>query len=180
MKKYNDIEDFILKNRDEFDDSYPNLKIWSNIEKELDKTSAFKTAIPLNFWIIAVLSIALAISIFWILKNSGSQVLNEDEVQFFAEIEHMERYYDLESSKLLHSVGRDFTMIPDSDLSEIEKNISEIKAELKNIPEDRKELALKALLESYRTKLFILERIMEQYELMDLSKENNNEKRHNI
>ena len=98
----------------------------------------------------------------------------------FAELESLEHYYELEAGKMIKTVSNNVHILENPDLQEIEEGIAEIKQELGDIPEGSEELALKALFESYNTKLLIIERILEHYELSNSSNKENNEKTHNI
>ena len=165
MKPHDKLEEFIQKNRNAFDDAYPSLKIWSDIEKDLDRLEGGHG--KGSSWIknlligLVVIAVSVALVLFIILKPEPSVEKNF----LFAELESMQHYYELEAGKMIKTVGNDINILENPDLQEIEKSIAEIKEELGDIPQGSEELALKALLESYHTKLLIIERILEHYEL---------------
>ncbi len=177
MKPHDKLEEFIHKNRNAFNDAYPSLKIWSDIEKDLDRSEGgYRKG---SSWIknlltgLVVIAVSAALVLFIILKPKASVEKNF----LFAELESMEHYYELEVGKMIKNVGNDINILENPDLQEIEKSIAEIKEELGDIPEGSEELALKALFESYHTKLFIIERILENYEQYHSQTRNQNTER---
>lgn len=179
-RKYDEIEEFILKHRDEMDDAYPSLKVWSEIDKSLSGHEA-TSALRWRGRIIGLLAVLLIISIgvaFWLYQRQTAIPVEKN--MLFAEVESMEHYYQSETNRLIQTVGFGNDLLVNTDLIEIDKNIAEIKAEMGDIPPGKEELALKALLESYRTKLLIIERILDYNELSQPLNKSSNENKHNI
>jgi len=174
MRKNDILEDYINQNRSEFDNAFPSLKIWASIENELNGNpnegggSGKKYSLLLG---LIGLVIILAGSAYFILDNKEEK----PKEMLFAEVEDLEHFYELQSNRMIKSVSNDFSILQNPDLLDIENHITEIKQDLGEIPKGSEEKALKALLESYRTKLMIIERILEHHEISQPSKNNNNE-----
>ena len=180
-RKYDEIEEFIIKHREEMDDAYPSLKVWSEIDRSLSRHDATAKAIRLRgrlIWLLTALLITSIGIMYWMYQQETQ--VPEQKSMLFGEVESMELYYQSETNRMIQTVGLNDELLSNTDLAEIEESIAEIKAELGDIPPDKEEMALKALLESYRTKLLIIERILEYNELSQPSNESNNENKYNI
>ena len=180
MGKQDRLEEFIEKNRIGFDDAYASLKVWADIEKQLneqDKIGKKKGSLRNYLFIGLILLVLVAVGKF-IMTSSPAR--SEQKEMLFAELDGMEHYYNLQAGKMINTVSNDSDILRNQGLIEVENNISEIKAELENMPHSSEELALKALWESYQAKLLIIERIIEHYELSKSENEKNDENRQNI
>jgi len=166
--KQNDLEKIIHEHRDQFDDSYPSLKLWANIEKELEgkgKEKALKTQRP---WYQIAATALILIS----LGGIGGMYLNEynqtNSIQAMIdkvapEFNEMEQYY---SQRIDQQYARltAYTNDPeiDSDLALVDQAMAELREELAHAPIGREGQIIEALIENYRLKLQILERILDQ------------------
>ena len=180
-RKYDELEEFIIKHREEMDDAYPSLKVWSEIDRSLSRQDSAAKALRWKgrlIWILAALLVTSIGVIFWMYQQRAQ--IPQQKTMLFAEVESMEQYYHLETNKMLQTVSLNDDLLENTDLVEIDKSIAEIKDELADIPPGKEEMALKALLESYRTKLLIIERILEYNELSQPSNESNHENKYNI
>ncbi len=173
----NDLEKFIQDNRDAFDGARPSLKLWAEIEKELDQEdeeqSPASNIHPLRgrrpwYQIAASVVILLSVGAFGgaYLTQQNSQPTAQELIEEFApEFGEMEVYYN---QRIQENYARltTYTQDPeiDADLAQVDQAMAELRADLENAPPGREEQIVQQLIDSYRLKLDILERILEQIE----------------
>ena len=174
----NDLEKFILDNRDAFDDARPSLKLWAEIEKDLAGSSPAALPRPLGArrpWY----QVAAAVLVLLTVGGVGGAYLNgqyqsptattQAMIERIApEFSEMERYYNeriRENYARLTSHTQDPEI--DADLRQIDQAMTELREELADAPAGREELIVQQLIDSYRLKLQILERILERIETLD-------------
>lgn len=180
--KHNDLEQLIDEHRDEFDDAYPSLKLWANIEKELgDETQAEKRLRPVRPWY----QIAAAVLVLVTLGGIGGMYLGNQYQQqtnvqaliekIAPEFAETEQYYnqriDQEYAKFTSYVNDPHL---DADLAQIDKAMVDLREELVDAPDGREEQIVQDLIDSYRLKLQILERVLEHIEKDNDITPNNN------
>ena len=172
----NDLEKFILDNRDAFDDARPSLKLWANIEKDLNKEKAPSRSLQHRRpWY----QIAATVLVLLSLGGVGGAYLNQQTQQPTAqsmieevapEFSEMEQYYN---QRIQENYARltAHTQDPeiDADLQQLDNAMAELREDLTNAPSGREEMIVQQLIESYRLKLQILERILERIENLDNS-----------
>ncbi len=178
--KHNDLEQFIDEQRTEFDDAYPSLKLWSNIEKELGSeknNTQLKTVRP---WY----QIAATVLILVTLGGIGGMYLGRQYQQptiesilakVAPEFSETAQYYnqkiDQEYAKFAsHIEDPDL----DADLAQIDAAMADLREELLHAPEGREEQIVQDLIDNYRLKLQILERVLKHIEQFNDSTPNNN------
>ena len=171
----NDLEKYIKNNRDAFDDAYPSLKIWAAIEGELEEDAAppaHKMRVRRPWYQIAA-TIAVLLSLGGIggaylsQQDQGTmaQQVLEEVAPEFSEIEQyynqriQERYVQLTS----HTQDPEI----DADLAQMDQAMLELREELAHAPPGREDQIVQQLMESYRLKLLILERILERIEELE-------------
>ncbi|MGH1436919.1 MAG: hypothetical protein ACRBG0_20945 [Lewinella sp.] len=172
----NDLEKFILDNRDAFDDARPSLKLWAAIEKDLNEEEAPSHAMRNRrpwYQVAATVLILLTAGGFGgafltqQTQQPTAQTLIEDVAPEFAE---MEQYYN---QRIKENYARltTHTQDPeiDADLQQLDNAMAELREDLTNAPSGREEMIVQQLIESYRLKLQILERILERIENIDNS-----------
>ncbi len=170
----NDLEQFIQDNRDAFDDARPSLKLWAAIEKDLEGEEAPAANIhPLRsrrpwYQIAASVVILLSVGAFggaYLTKQSNQPTAQDLIEQVAPEFGEMEVYYN---QRIEENYARltTYTQDPeiDADLAQVDQAMQELRQELENAPPGREEQIVQQLIDSYRLKLEILERILEQIE----------------
>lgn len=178
MERKDKLEEYISSNRLDFDDAFPSLKSWAEIEKSLDSgavqvvegTNIFGNKV-MSSVIIGLLAIIAGLLFY---MNNGEE--ESPKTMLYAEVENLEHFYDLKTNKMIRTVSDDFQILSNPDLEEIDTYITEIKEELNDMPSGSEEKALQALLDSYRTKLMIIERILEHHELSQPSNTTKNDR----
>lgn len=185
--KTDKLEQFIIDQRDEFDDLEPNPAIWDRIGKKEPKVISInwtKTLVR----VAAVFVIFVSSYIFFdyvTTQHSGMQLAeNETEdtesTEMYQELVEAEYYY----SSQIEQKKEEFYYLAKNDsplrnevtmeLTELDKVFQELKNDLKDNA-DNEEVVV-AMIQNYRLKLEILEEIMGQLEsAKDNTKDNENE-----
>ena len=175
--QHNDLEKFILDNKDAFDDARPSLKLWAAIEKDLNgeeeqPSGQLRVSRP---WY----QIAATVLILLTVGGAGGAYLNQQTQQPTAqemieevapEFSEMEQYYN---QRIQENYARltTYTQDPeiDADLKQLDNAMVELREDLANAPTGQEEMIVQQLIDSYRLKLQILERILERIESLDNS-----------
>ena len=160
------LEKFISENRPDFDDKIPPKNIWLAIDQQLDQKSK-KTArlMPMLRYVriaaAIVLLVGTGIVIGLNLNNSTSRDLAVEEV--FPEYFEAEQFYKKEvKNKMLQLASYSHDSTINDDLKQLDKIYEELKAELSAAPKDKQEQIINAMITNYRTKLSILERVLDR------------------
>ena len=179
--KHNDLEQLIDGHRGEFDDAYPSLKLWANIEKELgDEAGGIKRLKPVRSWYQIAAAVLVLVTLGGIgglylgshFQQTNVQALIEKVAPEFAETE---QYYnqriDQQYAKFTSYVNDPGL---DVDLAQIDRAMADLREALIDAPDGREEQIVQELIDSYRLKLQILERVLEHIEKNNDITTNNN------
>lgn len=173
----NDLEQFIQQNREAFDDAYPSLKLWSDIENKLDGDQSTKVQ-PLRVrrpWY----QIAAAAAVLLLVGGVGGMYLTQatqspptaQEIleQFAPEFRETEQYYQAQIQERYAQLTA-YTEDQDvkADLDQIDVAMQELRTELADAPPGREEQVVQELMDSYRLKLQILEHVIETIQQQDI------------
>lgn len=175
----NDLEKFILDNRDAFDDARPSLKLWTEIEKDLTEEKQTPASPSLRIhrpWY----QVAAAVLILLTVGGTGGAYLSQQQSQaptaqalieqVAPDFSEMEQYYN---ERIAESYARltTHTQDPeiDADLKQLDQAMAELREDLANAPRGQEEIIVQQMIDSYRLKLQILERILERIETLDSS-----------
>jgi len=160
------LEKFIKENRAEFDDQHAPKNIWSVIDQHLDQKSK-KPARLIPIWryaraaAAAVILISSGVLIGLNFNNQSSEQLAFEEV--FPEFFEAEQYYQKEVNiKVAQLAKYDHDDFINEDLELLDDIYTELKEELEEAPKDKQEQIINAMITNYRTKLSILERVLER------------------
>lgn len=166
------LETFIRDNRPAFDTHTPDLRVWAAIEQAVPAQSAKIIGMP---WHRALLRSAAAIALLvtgisigvWYARAdmSGQSGMAMSEVS--TEYAELEQYYQRDISakqeKLATLVSnRDQDL--NADLLQMDKVMTELRQELANVPPGNREKVVRAMIENYKAKAAILERVLEHLE----------------
>jgi len=156
----NHLEEFFKENREAFDNSIPSLKVWADIDDQLDHK--FKRQRPL----LKYMRIAAAILV---LVTTGSILMNfiqggqKSELVLSPEIAEMESFYQQQfQKKYIQLVNLPHDVAIDEDLDQIDVFMEEIKKELVSAPKGSEERILQSLIKNYKLKIQLLNRVLDK------------------
>jgi hypothetical protein len=166
------LENFIRENREAFDSETPDLRVWAALNKQLSENAQ-----PSNTKIVYIsnwlprLRIAASVALLVVTGiGIGLFLSRNNNLPDLADIspEHaeMENYYKKEIGKK----ERELVQISNTanypevkkDLASIDQVMLELREELMNAPKGSREQVVRTLIESYKNKVEILERVLEE------------------
>jgi hypothetical protein len=162
------LEKFISENREAFDTEIPNLKLWAEIEKQVNPPS-YNKIVRMNW----VRNIAAAIALLVIGAGVGITLNEKREVivansqmeQVVPEFKEAEQFYNQQvQDKLTKLANYNPDPTVTMDLQQIDAVQQELKAELEKAPSSTREEIIERMIENYKIKLGILERVLEHIE----------------
>ncbi|MEL7124376.1 MAG: hypothetical protein AAFO07_33380 [Bacteroidota bacterium] len=172
------LEQFILLNREELDDQQPPAALWKNIAGQLEERSnrRFKVIFMAKraAAILIILSVGAAAGLYFGGNMSSNALAANDNIP--SEFFEVEAFYQQEfQSKYQQLVHYNVAPEIDDDLEQLESTMEELKKELLIAPDGKEDEILENLIQTYKTKVFILERILERIEINDHKNELENE-----
>lgn len=161
------LERFIHEHREALDSEIPDLNVWAAIAKE---TPARARIVRMG-WQRSLLRAAAAVALLvtglgmgiWYARSAEPGAMAMSEVSNeYAEIEH---YFQGEiagkQQKLASFTGSQPAEVHE-DLEQLDNMMAELKVELANVPEGNREQVVRAMIENYKAKAAILERVLER------------------
>ncbi|MEQ8703030.1 MAG: hypothetical protein RIC19_03875 [Phaeodactylibacter sp.] len=162
-------EQFIHDNRDAFDTDVPELKAWGGIRQELDHRKHRR----LLLWKVVGVAAAVVGLLFCGAALGGylstpvpSAIVALDDVG--AQYAAQEAAYQKEiQQKYQQLVSYEQAGAVQQDLQRLDESIIELRKELQGAPSGKAEEIVKHLLENYRAKVYILERVLNRIQMAD-------------
>ena len=159
-------EKFIKENSAAFDTAIPDLKVWGEIDKRLPEKKVKQFNFRKTFSIAAsLLVLIIAGSMFfsgkWQKNNAEEMNLAKLPHEYTETIDYYRKQIEIKKA-VLTKYHPDETVIDDID--NLDSSFAELKKELANAPHGAEKEILKALINNYRTKLNILELVLEKAE----------------
>lgn len=171
--QYDNLEQFILDQRESFDDAVPGLKAWGEISKELDRRKRRK----IRLW--RVMGAAASILVLLICgaligRVYTQQQYAEDPLEMVApEYAKLEKQYQQQiEQKYQKLVSYEQAQTVSSDLKQLDEVMEELRRELRVAPKGKELEIVERLLKSYRAKVKILERVLNRIQANDEGEEN--------
>lgn len=163
--KLDNLETFLLKEREHFDTAVPSLKVWAAIDKKLDEKE--QTSKRIRLWPIVRMAVAV-VALLVIGGVAGSyltQIRSQNPslaLQHIApELSELENYYNKEvEQKLQQLASYEQDEAVARDLADIDAVMEELKKDLLNAPKGSEEHIIGTIIKSYQTKIAILERVL--------------------
>jgi hypothetical protein len=176
------LEDFVRHNRDAFDTEHPGLGTWSQIEKRLDRQPqlrALSSGRHFRYWRIAA-AIALLLIAGGIGRELGIRAVQEQQVamleQTAPDFEETEAFYqDNIAQAKARLMGYQVDPILEADLEQIDEAMAELRQELAGAPPAERRTLVENLINQYRLKLNLLERILQRLQDAEAKKNNKND-----
>jgi len=171
QKNYNPdpLERYIHEHRDAFDSEVPDLKVWANIA---DKVPAKAKVVHIN-WQRSLLRAAASVALLvtglglgiWYARSAETPAMAMSDVSNeYAELEQFfQRDISGKQQKLASFTGSQPAEVHE-DLEQLDNVMSELREELANVPAGNREQVVRAMIENYKAKTAILERVLERLE----------------
>lgn len=163
------LESFICNHREALDSEVPDLKVWANIVKETPaKAKIFRLTWQRSLLraaaSVALLVTGLGLGI-WYARSGETPVMAMSDVSNeYAELEHFfQRDIAGKQQKLAAFTGSQPADVHE-DLDQLDNVMAELREELANVPEGNREQVVRAMIENYKAKAAILERVLERLE----------------
>lgn len=176
--KHDSLEQFIRDHRSEFDAEHPPLHIWAGIERQLGAEEKPETAgRTAQVFSLSRLKMAAGIAALLVVGfMAGLGLARQQQSSVVAEIEQVnpdfrdaEKYYNEQiDSKIAQLASYNTEAAPVlEDLAQVDEIMEELKQELASAPAGAEEQIVSDLINSYRTKLAILEKVLESISKKD-------------
>jgi len=157
------LEKFVLENREAFDDAVPGLKVWAGIDRHLEQRPNQRIVWMKRLRVAAAVALLLATgcAIGAHLANSANKAKSLADIS--PEHAEMERYFKTQvQDKMaqLASYRQDAYVKPD--IQELELIYEQLKTELQQAPQGAEPQIIQAMINNYQTKIDILEQVLEK------------------
>lgn len=164
----NTLEDFIHTNRSDFDTETPDLRVWAAIDQAIPKRATKIIWFPGSHHIVRIAA-AVALLIAGVnigIWYAGSQVEPGMAMSDLSpEYAELEQYYQRDISAKQDKLAS-FASYRDEnvteDLMQMDNVMNELREELANVPPGNREQVVRAMIENYKAKAAILERVLER------------------
>lgn len=151
-----ELEQFVQQNREAFDAEMPSQHIWQEVEKTFPRRRIHIRVLRMAATIALVLGLGIVIGRY-AAPQSESELVLSDISQEYAELEYFYTQKINQKIDLLKTEKPDDKAL--SDISELEKEFEGLKKELQQT-NTSDEQVIHAMIENYRTKIEILERVL--------------------
>ncbi|HLF65010.1 MAG TPA: hypothetical protein VI603_14695 [Saprospiraceae bacterium] len=158
------LEKYIQTHRDQFDDRNPDPAIWDQIATRLPQKRDEHRHIAMWRWMSAV-AVALALVMCGVV--AGMYMGNNRVAQnpAYAEFMQAQQYYDVEYNKKKSELSQYvYDPVLDKDLQELDKMYEALSQEFLNTKEPDKTELINAMIQIYKTRIELLERVLNRIE----------------
>lgn len=165
------LESFIQQNREAFDAEMPSAQAWENISGSLPKPRAIKVHIG---WHRSLMRIAASLAL--LVAGIGGGIWYERQTSVSSgmamsdvsnEYKELEQYYKrditVKREKLATFTGSQPEEVGE-DLEHLDEIMEELRRELAEVPPGNREQVVRAMIENYKAKTAILQRVLERLE----------------
>ena len=183
------LECFIFEHRDEMDLAIPDLRVWGNIEQTVPARSA--TIVVRVDWqrrllraaaSVALLVTGMGLGLWYAGHSEAGQSGGMAMGEVSAEYRELEGYYQRDiagkQEKLATFTGNQPDEI-ESDLVQMDKAMEELRQELADVPPGNREQVVRAMIENYKAKAAILQRVLQSLEEATPTQQQNNKPHEN-
>lgn len=172
------LESFIQNNREAFDLETPDQRVWAAIEQVVpSKTAKVVSVNWRQHFLRAAASIALLVAGInigiWYGSGSAQSGLSMSDIS--TEYAELEQYYQrditVKQSKLTQFASYSDKNVLD-DLRQMDAAMNELREELANVPASNREQVVRAMIENYKAKTAILERVLDHIQQQQPNQQN--------
>lgn len=165
-----DVENFVRANRVDFDTEIPNLKIWAAIDKTVNQSAEKRLVYRQWFGRIAAAIALLIVGAsggFYLKTKQEAREVAQTVEQIAPDFRETEQFYKQKVQTQLVKLAS-FQSEEDpsvlADLRQIDEVQKELKRELDDAPVSAREEIVKRMIDNYKIKLGILERVLQHVE----------------
>ncbi len=166
-----DLESFIRQNRSSFDSELPNGQAWENIAGSLPKPKAIKVHIG---WQRSIMRIAASLALLVVgigggiwYERQGAAANGMAMSDISGEYKELEQFYQrgisAKQEKLATFTGSQTTEVGE-DLEQLDEIMEQLRLELADVPPGNREQVVRAMINNYKAKTAILQRVLERLE----------------
>jgi hypothetical protein len=168
-QKNDTLERYIRDHREALDSEIPDLKVWANIAKETPAKAkivriSWQRSLLRAAASVALLVVGLGLGI-WYARSSEPPVMAMSEVS--NEYAELEQYFQNDiagkQQKLAAFTGSQSAEV-NEDLTQLDNVMAELRLELADVPAGNREQVVRAMIDNYKAKAAILERVLERLE----------------
>ena len=159
------LERFILTNRSDFDQEMPSLRVWAEIDKNMNQGKAKHVSLWSSVRIAAAVDVLLMVgALTGMLVTQNNTITAEAKIQEIApEFLEMERLYNEQLQQQFSRLATyKYEPAVLDDLKQVDEVMDELKEELANAPGGSEEKIIENLIKTYQTKVAILGRVLER------------------
>lgn len=166
-----DLETFIRRNREAFDQAEPGQMLWDNISGQLPKPKVIKVHIGWQRHLMRIAASLLLILTgigggIWYERqgNANSGMAMSEVSDEYAELEQFyRRKINQKQEKLATFTGHQASDVYE-DLEQLDGIMEQLRQELATVPPGNREQVVRAMIENYKAKTAILQRVLERLE----------------
>ncbi len=160
MEKDN-LEQFIQENRKQFDVAVPSSTVWSKIDAALPKEEA--KVIPFRRLVSMAASVVVLLGMGVLIGLQLAPQADSSIAELAPEFQEIEQYYSNKVNYQLAQLAKyqaSNDPLIHQDLAELDQWLEQLQHELLEVPKGQKEEIINAIINNYKTKLNILERVL--------------------
>ncbi len=159
------LEKYIHENRPAFDAEVPNLRVWANIDRELDKQARPKIIWLQRLRAVAAVAIITVTACVIGFKMGSASAEARSLADISPEYAEMERYFNEEiQQKMAQLVSYRQDGFVRADFQDLDAVYEDLKQELEKAPVGSENQVIQAMINNYQTKIEILEQVLEKVE----------------
>ncbi len=170
--KRDSLEQFIQQNRAAFDDATPSLKVWAELDRQLQKEPEEQAPRLHTQWV-RLASIAASVAILIAFGMGMGYYLSQTTAQDSVSLASVSPEYAEMEKYLTNSIDDRMARLANyeheegiiNDLEQIDEVMAELQEELRNCPKGGEEKIVENLIRTYQAKIAILERVLNRMEL---------------
>ena len=160
------LEKFISQNRADFDDKSPPARVWDKIDikkqpkpKKISFWRGFKVAAA----VLLLLTSGAAMGIAFMNSQNASTLASNTLTDEFLEVE---QFYQKEINVKVKKLAsmKDYDTSVNEDLDQLDISINELKSEIADAPRGSEAEIISTMINNYKTKVELLERILDRME----------------
>lgn len=171
------LEKFIVENKEQFNDHLPSPDVWANIEKGLSEEKAKRFSIT-KFLGAGAAAIGLLLMGVWFGINFKVDDMDRAiSNSSFADYKQTEQYYSMQVNNYVQEINKiDSEIKIEDELEQLDEVYEELRDELINAEIRNQDVIINAMINNYQIKIGMLERILEKTKVKELHNDINNPK----